>query len=139
MRPAGNVDSFIGDDIANYRIAGLTAFTRSDSPRLTRGWKRAINAADHRLLRGTKHVFRVNATAFITRAVLRSTLVTVRFVVTAIFGGRVAFIATRFRFLRRTLFGAWDCRRDGNWWSKEEIMRAGILRRGLLGGIYINV
>lgn len=87
MRPAGNVDSFIGDDIANYRIAGLTAFTRSDSPRLTRGWKRAINAADHRLLRGTKHVFRVNATAFITRAVLRPTLVTVRFVVTAIFGG----------------------------------------------------
>lgn len=121
MRPAGNVDSFIGDDIANYRIAGLTAFTRSDSPRLTRGWKRAINAADHRLLRGTKHVFRVNATAFITRAVLRSTLVTVRFVVTAIFGGRVAFIATRFRFLRRTLFGAWDCRRDENWWRKRRL------------------
>lgn len=27
-----NTDSFIDDDIANYRIAGLTAFTQPDSP-----------------------------------------------------------------------------------------------------------
>lgn len=52
-------------------------------------------------------MFRVNARAFITRAVLRSALVTVRFVVTAIFGGRVAFTATISisGFLRRILFG----------------------------------